>query len=195
MGCGVRRLGATHGQSSHLCGRIPCARSTYPQQHPAPQGLRAYSGTCGQEFVDFATFPPEMRGNFIKARYKPTNRIEIHRWNEEAFGYDEEYVGDLIFSTNLSFIPVDVRFGPRGDLYICDWYNPVKGHAQYSLRDERRDRHSGRIWRVTAKGRPLQEMPKFATATIPELLDYSSNQNLVIENGRNVSCDRAILKR
>jgi putative heme-binding domain-containing protein len=143
----------------------------YPQQHPAPQGLRAYSGTCGQEFVDFATFPPEMRGNFIKARYKPTNRIEIHRWNEQAFGYDEEYVGDLIFSTNLSFIPVDVRFGPRGDLYICDWYNPVKGHAQYSLRDERRDRHSGRIWRVTAKGRPLQPMPKFATATIPELLE------------------------
>ena len=42
----------------------------------------------------------------------------------------------MIFSTNLSFIPVDVEFGPRGDLYICDWYNPVKGHMQYSLRDD-----------------------------------------------------------
>ncbi len=143
----------------------------YPSQNAAPNGLRAYSGVCGHEFVNFATFPKELQGGFIKVRYKPTNRVEIHRWREETFGFDEEYVGDLIFSTNLSFIPVDVRFGPRGDLYICDWYNPVKGHAQYSLRDQRRDRHSGRIWRVTAKGIPLQQPPNYTQATIPELLE------------------------
>ncbi len=143
----------------------------YPNQHPKPAGLRAYSGTCGQEFVDFATFPDELQGGFVKARYKPTNRIEIHKWVEGEFGFDEEYVSDLIFSTNLSFIPVDIRFGPRGDLYVCDWYNPVKGHAQYSLRDERRDRHSGRIWRITAKDKPLQDPPEIADASIESLLD------------------------
>ena len=143
----------------------------YPIQHPKPTGLRAYSGTCGQEFVDFATFPDELQGGFIKARYKPTNRIEIHRWVEGEFGYDEEYVSDLIFSSNLSFIPVDIRFGPRGAMYVCDWYNPVKGHAQYSLRDERRDRHSGRIWRITQKGKPLQQPPPIADASIETLLD------------------------
>ena len=143
----------------------------YPDQHPKPTGLQAYSGTCGQEFVDFATFPEELQGGFIKARYKPTNRIEIHRWNETPFGFEEEYVSDLIFSRNLSFIPVDIRYGPRGAMYVCDWYNPVKGHAQYSLRDERRDRHSGRIWRITAKGHPLQDPPKIADATIEELLE------------------------
>ncbi|MGB0761495.1 MAG: DUF7133 domain-containing protein, partial [Rubripirellula sp.] len=136
-----------------------------------PNGLRAYSGTCGQEFVDFATFPDELRGGYIKARYKPTNRIEIHRWQEGEFGFDEEYVSDLIFSKNLSFIPVDIRFGPRGALYVCDWYNPVKGHAQYSLRDERRDRHSGRIWRIVAKGKELQEPPVIADATVAQLLE------------------------
>jgi putative heme-binding domain-containing protein len=143
----------------------------YPNQHPKPAGLQAYSGTCGQEFVDYATFPDELQGGFIKARYKPTNRIEIHKWVEGEFGYDEEYVSDLIFSTNLSFIPVDIRFGPRGALYVCDWYNPIKGHAQYSLRDERRDRHSGRIWRITAKDRPLQDPPQIADASIESLLD------------------------
>lgn len=143
----------------------------YPNQHPKPTGLRAYSGTCGQEFVDFATFPEELQGGFVKARYKPTNRIEIHDWVEGEFGFDEQYVGDLIFSGNLSFIPVDIRFGPRGALYVCDWYNPVKGHAQYSLRDERRDRHSGRIWRITAKGKPLQDPPQLADASIEQLLE------------------------
>ncbi|MEC7564828.1 MAG: PVC-type heme-binding CxxCH protein [Planctomycetota bacterium] len=143
----------------------------YPQQNRAPAGLRAYSGVCGAEFVDFNTFPDELRGDFIKVRYKPTNRVEIHKWNETDFGYDEQYVGDLIFSKNLSFIPVDLRYGPRGAMYLCDWYNPVKGHAQYSLRDERRDRHSGRIWRITAKGKPLQDPPRIAGASIQQLLD------------------------
>ena len=143
----------------------------YPTQHPKPTGLQAYSGTCGQEFVDFESFPDELQGHFIKARYKPTNRIEIHKWKEGPFGFEEEYVSDLIFSKNLSFIPVDLRFGPRGAMYVCDWYNPVKGHAQYSLRDERRDRHSGRIWRITAKGKSLQPMPKIDGATAEELLE------------------------
>ncbi|MEZ6114820.1 MAG: GDSL-type esterase/lipase family protein, partial [Pirellulaceae bacterium] len=142
----------------------------YPQQNPAPKGLQAYSGVCGHQFVDWSSFPDELQGHFIKVRYKPTNRVEIHQWKEKEFGYEEQYVGDLIFSTNLSFIPVDLQFGPRGALYVCDWYNPVKGHAQYSLRDERRDRHSGRIWRITAKDKPLREAPQIADATIPELL-------------------------
>ncbi|MDF1738677.1 MAG: HEAT repeat domain-containing protein [Verrucomicrobiales bacterium] len=143
----------------------------YPEQHPKAVGIPAYSGTCGHEFVDFASWPKEMQGGFIKARYKPTNRIEIHKWVEKEDHFTEEYVSDLIFSENLSFIPVDIRYGPRGAMYICDWYNPVKGHAQYSLRDPRRDRKSGRIWRVTPKGAELQEPPQFAGASLEALLE------------------------
>jgi azurin len=143
----------------------------YPEQHPPAAGLPAYSGTCGHDFVDFPFWPEEMLGGFIKARYKPTNKIEFHKWVRKDDHYAEEFVFDLIFSTNLSFIPVDVGFGPRGDFYVCDWYNPVKGHAQYSLRDPRRDRSSGRIWRIVPKGATLQDPPLIAEATIPELLE------------------------
>lgn len=143
----------------------------YPTQHPRPAGIPAYSGTAGQEFIDFPFWPEEMQGGFVKARYKPNNRIEIHRWGEEGDSFKEEYVSDLIFSTNLSFIPVDLRFGPRGAMYVCDWYNPIKGHAQYSLRDERRDRQSGRIWRIVPKGAILSDPPKIADARIDSLVE------------------------
>lgn len=143
----------------------------YPQQHPKPAGIDAYSGTCGQEVVDFDTFPEELQGGVIKVRYKPTNRIEIHKWEEKTAHYKEKLETNLIFAKNLSFIPVDIRFGPRGALYICDWYNPVKGHAQYSLRDERRDRTAGRIWRVTTKGKKLQDAPKIAGESLENLLE------------------------
>jgi putative heme-binding domain-containing protein len=143
----------------------------YPLQHPAATGMQAYSGVCGQEFVDFGFWPEELQGGYIKVRYKPSNRIEIHKWIEHDDHFAEEYEGDLLFSSNLSFIPTDIRFGPRGALYICDWYNPIKGHAQYSLRDERRDRVSGRIWRIVPKGAQLQEPPVIAGEPIPALLE------------------------
>ncbi len=143
----------------------------YPNQQPKAIGIPAYSGVCGHEFVDFPMWPEEMQGGFVKVRYKPTNRVEIHKWIKKDDHYAEEYQGDLIFSKNLSFIPVDLKYGPRGAMYICDWYNPVKGHMQYSLRDPRRDRKSGRIWRIVPKTAKLQDAPPIAGAEIPQLLD------------------------
>ena len=143
----------------------------YPEQHPKPSGMQAYSGVCGQEFIDFPNWPKELQGMMVKVRYKSTNRVELLKWKEYEYGYEEEYVSDIIFSSNLSFIPVDLRYGPRGAMYVCDWYNPVKGHAQYSLRDERRDRKSGRIWRILPKGAKGVNPPKITGATLPQLLN------------------------
>jgi azurin len=56
-------------------------------------------------------------------------------------------------------------------MYVCDWYNPVKGHAQYSLRDERRDRISGRIWKIIPKDAEPCKQPKIYGASVKELLE------------------------
>ena len=143
----------------------------YPTQHPRPSGIPAYSGTAGHEFIDFPNWPEEFQGGFAKARYKPNNRVEFHKWVEHDDHFEEEYQFDIIFSRNLSFIPVDLRYGPRGGMYVCDWYNPIKGHAQYALRDPRRDRKSGRIWRIIPKGMKPQNPPKIEGATTTQLVD------------------------
>ena len=143
----------------------------YPKQHARAAGIPAYSGVCGHEFVDFPNWPEEFQGGMVKVRYKPTNRVEFHSWTEQEDHYAEKRRFDILFSRNLSFIPVDCRFGPRGAMYVCDWYNPVKGHAQYSLRDPRRDRKSGRIWRITPKNFKPQTPPHIAEASVAELLE------------------------
>ena len=140
-------------------------------QHPKANGMQAYSGVSGHGFVDFPQWPEEMQGGFIKNRYKPTNNVEFHTWTKKEDHLAEEKKFNLIFSSNLSFIPVDFKFGPRGAAYICDWYNPVKGHAQYSLRDPRRDRKAGRIWRVIPKGFKPSPLPRIAGASIDQLLE------------------------
>ena len=35
----------------------------------------------------------------VKVRYKSTNRVEILKWKEYDYGYEEEYVSDIIFSS------------------------------------------------------------------------------------------------
>ena len=61
--------------------------------------------------------------------------------------------------------------GPDGAIYIADWYNPIIQHGEVDFRDPSRDHTRGRIWRVTAKGRPLVERPKLVDAPVATLLD------------------------
>lgn len=159
---------------------VHALNAPYPDIHiPAGNYFPAYSGTCGQEFLTSSHWPKELRDkkHFMRVRYKPTNEVELHEWVEHDTHFEEKKVGIVFQSTNLSFIPVDIQQGPDGAMYIADWYNPVKGHAQYSLRDTRRDKKSGRIWRITAKDQKLEEAPKIAGATIPELLDLLKSEN------------------
>ncbi len=57
--------------------------------------------------------------------------------------------------------------GPDGAIYIADWYNPIIQHGEVDFRDPRRDVSHGRIWRITAKGRPLVPRPGSSTQPPP----------------------------
>src|SRR5207249_2599451 len=104
----------------------------------------------------------------------------------------------LIKTNHPAFRPIDCLIGPDGALYIADWYNPIIQHGEVDFRDERRDHTHGRIWRVTAKGRPLVERPKLEAMKWPELLgQLKSPENwtrqmakrLLIERGRTIIFD------
>ena len=65
--------------------------------------------------------------------------IKRHRIWREGAGWQSEELDNLLSSSDPNFRPVDLRFGPDGALYIVDWFNPLIGHMQYSLFDDRRD--------------------------------------------------------
>jgi hypothetical protein len=84
---------------------------------------------------------------------------------------------DLLRSTNVTFRPIDVRFGPDGALYIADWSNPIIQHGEVDFRDPRRDKEHGRIWRVTAKGRPFARKQNLTKLNTAELLNRTLSKN------------------
>ena len=66
--------------------------------------------------------------------------------------------------------------GPDGAIYIADWYNPIIQHGEVDFRDPRRDHVHGRIWRVTAKDRPVLKPVNIPELTTEELLEQLKAQ-------------------
>ena len=81
-------------------------------------------------------------------------------------------VDELLKTNHVAFRPIDVKRGPDGAIDMADWYHPIIPHGEVDFRDPRRDHTHGRIWRVTAKNRPLVPRPKLVGATVPELLEH-----------------------
>ena len=123
------------------------------------------------EFISSRHFPDEAQGHFVINNVIGFHGTKQYRVVEDGSGFTGIEVEPLLQSTDPNFRPVAMQMGPDGALYIGDWFNPLIGHMQYSLRDPRRDVQHGRIWRVTAKGRPLVRRPTIAGQPIPALLD------------------------
>jgi putative heme-binding domain-containing protein len=139
--------------------------------HPTEHGLNHGSPKfAGAEIISGRHFPDDWQGDVITNDFR-ANRVARFKLSEDGAGFASKLMPDVIRSTDKAFRPVDVKMGPDGALYIADWYNPIINHGEVDFRDPRRDKTHGRIWRLTAKGRPMVERPKLAGASVEALLD------------------------
>jgi putative heme-binding domain-containing protein len=125
---------------------------------------------CGLEIISGRHFPDDWQGDLITNDFRG-HRVCRFKLQPDGSTYTSREQSEVIKSNHPAFRPIDVKLGPDGALYIADWYNPIIQHGEVDFRDPRRDKTHGRIWRVTAKGRPLVTKPKLADATVPELLE------------------------
>ena len=124
---------------------------------------------CGLEIIDGRHLPDDAQGQLVTNDFR-ANRVSRFRLTDQGSGFASERLPELIHSKRVTFRPIDVKMGPDGAIYIADWYNPIIQHGEVDFRDERRDRTHGRIWRVTAKGRPALPRIDFTKLSTPELL-------------------------
>lgn len=145
---------------------------------------------CGLEILSGSHLPEDWRGNMI------TNDFRGHRVcrfviKDNGSTYTSQEKTELIKTNHAAFRPIDIKMGPDGAIYIADWYNPIIQHGEIDFRDPRRDHTHGRIWRVTAKGRPLVKKPDLVNAKTAELLDHlKSTEDWTRHNAKRVLKER-----
>lgn len=136
----------------------------------------------GAEFISGGHMPQRWQGSLIANDFR-ANRTVRYELKESESGYSAKEVETVLHSKHRSFRPVDLKMGPEGALYVVDWYNPIIDHGEVDFHHPSRDKSHGRIWRITAKSRPLLKREKIAGARAEDLLDllkspaeYNRNQ-------------------
>ena len=149
-----------------------------------------YPKFCGLEIVASRQFPDDWQGDFVTADFR-AHRIVRFSVSDDGAGYVTKEMPDVLTSTNVTFRPVDLKFGPDGALYVADWSNPIINHGEVDFRDPRRDHEHGRIWRITAKGRPLTPRRNLAKIRTGKLFDQLLSSNLYeVQQSRRVLTER-----
>ena len=120
------------------------------------------------EIVDTPALPKDFQGDFLIAGYYARNIARL-RPSVNGAGHKLQTLAPILTSTHNAFRPVDLNTGPDGALYVADWFNPIIGHYQASLRHPDRDKKHGRIWRITAKDAPLLKSPALARMNAAQL--------------------------
>ncbi|PQO25255.1 hypothetical protein C5Y96_25465 [Blastopirellula marina] len=115
-------------------------------------------------------FPEEMQGNFLICNCIGFLGVLNHEIQYNGSDIRATEVDPILVSSDPNFRPSDVEIGADGALYVADWANALIGHMQHNMRDPNRDHQHGRIFRVTAKNRPLIEPVRLKDKPLVEVL-------------------------
>jgi glucose/arabinose dehydrogenase len=149
-----------------------------------------YPKFASLEMIESEHFPSDWMGTLVTCDFR-AHRVVRFSLNENGSSYITKELPDVMRTTNVTFRPIDVKVGPDGALYIADWSNPIIQHGEVDFRDPRRDHEHGRIWRVTAKGRPLLKDPALTKSTIADTFDQLlSPNNYVRERARRILTEK-----
>lgn len=161
---------ATGGRGYYInIGKGQRARQLYEQRVRPVAGI----GILSSEH-----FPQKYRGDLLICNVIGFQGIKQHGFAYDGADIVAQEEGSLISSTDPNFRPSGVDVGGDGAVYLLDWHNALIGHMQHNMRDPGRDHVHGRIYRLTAKGRPLLKPAKMKGKPIAEILThFRSGQN------------------
>ena len=185
--CAVNPWGINHDRwggmyvksnDSPLWYTSPAMIPTHRYHNTARYGFvsRVFARGMAVDIVENKHMPDDLQGNAIVAGYY-AHLVSAVPLKETGAGIEQTEPRLLIKSSHSAFRPVDIRIGPDGGIYIADWFNPIIGHYQASFRHPDRDKAHGRIWRLTAKNRPLLKTPNIAAMTPAQLCEQLASDD------------------
>ena len=84
-------------------------------------------------------------------------------------------LGYAVTSDDQWFRPVDIKVGPDGAVYVCDWYDRQVNH--YRNHEGQIDKNNGRIYRIQRKNQALHGPFDLAKLSTEQLVGLLENKN------------------
>ncbi|MFO0944399.1 MAG: PVC-type heme-binding CxxCH protein [Planctomycetota bacterium] len=149
------------------------------------QHLHGSTGIAGIVHYSADQFPEAYRGTLFIGN-PVTGRINHDQLEQHGSSYRAVENPDFLSCEDPWFRPVDLKIGPDGCLYVADFYNCIIGHYEVPLEHPRRDRHRGRVWKISYVGeeknpqKKAQGMPDLTKDSADQLIERLGDANIVL---------------
>ena len=128
-------------------------------------------------------------------------RIVLSEMFPDQSTYRTTDLGHPVVSEDRWFRPVDIKVGPDGAIYVCDWYDQQVNH--YRNHEGKMDPRSGRIYRLNAKGAKRIEpfdLSRLSSDLLVELLRHRNKWHRqtalrLLADRRDLTVTRALEQR
>jgi len=116
---------------------------------------------CGLAFLDTDAFPAKYRAHVAVGNIHG-GCINVDRLERDGATYRAKAEPDLLNANDAWFMPVSLKVGPDGSLYVLDWYDRYHCSQDAARDPDGVDRLKGRLYRLRYRDTP--RAPKFDLA-------------------------------
>ena len=117
---------------------------------------------CGLAFLDTDAFPAQYRERICVGNIHG-GCINVDRLQRDGASYLAKAEPDLLTANDAWFMPVSLKVGPDGGLYVLDWYDRYHCSQDAARDPDGVDRLKGRLYRLSYRDMP--RAPKFDLPT------------------------------
>ena len=100
------------------------------------------------------------------------NNVVMAEVERDGSTFKTKDIGFAVKTSDLCFRPVDIKQGPDGNLYVCDWYDAMVAHLITA--ETKADDADGRIYRIKSKdAKPFKptDLSKLSSEALVGVLD------------------------
>jgi putative heme-binding domain-containing protein len=145
---------------------------------------------CGLAFLDTDAYPPQFRERIVVGNIHG-GAINVDRLGRDGATYQAKGEPDLFTANDAWCMPVALKIGPDGCLYMLDWYDRYHCSQDAARDPEGVDRLKGRLYRLRYKNTPRAHQIDLASESDGQLIARLGSGNIYLrETAQRILTER-----